>query len=92
MAEDIKQESQHFPADTIIREHAPHIFIDGFWGIAVIDGVARVHLYRLHYRLDTGAVSKEIVATISIPASSLENVLDSLSDFIKKQKASKQGG
>lgn len=67
--------------ETIVRENVPYFFVDGFWGLVTLDGVVRIHLYRLHYPLETGTLCKEIVATIAIPHSSLWKVLDELNDI-----------
>jgi hypothetical protein len=92
MTEYGKTETELLKLPTITHDNTPHFFVDGFWGLVVLDGVVRMNLYRLHYSLDSGIVQKEIVATIAIPEGSLWKVLDALGEFRSKKEIPAEEG
>ena len=49
MVESVQQDYDLSDLETVDDPAAPQIFLDGFWGLAIADGVARINLYRLNY-------------------------------------------
>jgi hypothetical protein len=78
MSEGTGQEYDLNELETMEDPAAPVIFVDGFWGLAIADGVARINLYRLKYPYGQAKPHKVIVATLAISAPSLWKVTQTL--------------
>ena len=71
--------------ETVVNEPIPTIYIDGFWGIAVNDGVVKINLYEIKYPLVDGEQPKKhIVTRIVIPVPSFIKVV-TVFDNIRQQ-------
>jgi hypothetical protein len=40
--------------ETVVNEPIPTLYVDGFWGVAISDGVAKINLYEVKYPLVEG--------------------------------------
>jgi hypothetical protein len=78
MADSTQQEYDLSDIETVDEPAAPQIFADGYWGLAIADGVARINLYRLNYMAGEPKPQKVIVARLAIPEPSLWKIVDSL--------------
>jgi hypothetical protein len=78
MVESVQQDYDLSDLETVDDPAAPQIFLDGFWGLAIADGVARINLYGLNYLIGQTKPQKIIVARLAVPESSLWKMVDTL--------------
>jgi len=53
------------------------LYCDGYWGVTLIDGVAKLNLYEIRFSVD-GVKERLIVGRIAIPIPSLRLVAEGL--------------
>jgi hypothetical protein len=71
--------------ETVVNEPIPTLYIDGFWGAAINDGVVKLNLYEVRYPLVEGEKPKKhIVARLAIPVPSFFKVVAAL-DALRQQ-------
>ncbi|HRI75663.1 MAG TPA: hypothetical protein PLX33_01610 [Alphaproteobacteria bacterium] len=79
---EIKEKENNNP-DIILIEPIESLFIDGFQGVSMNNGIVRINLHEDKYDPTTEKVSRHIVKRLCIPIASFISFVDTL-DEIKK--------
>lgn len=61
---------------------APELFIDGYHGVAIQKGVAKLNLYSIAFDADTNHHERRVVLRLAVPLGTLVGMHEALGDLI----------
>ncbi|MGA8611103.1 MAG: hypothetical protein WB760_05210 [Xanthobacteraceae bacterium] len=65
---------------------APEIFVDGYQGASVVNGVVKIHFHTTKFDPLTEGMVRQVVFTMVVPAVALAQISGSLNDLIESLK------